>query len=96
MEKVNKRDLGIMEQAVWAIGNISSDCAQYRNLLLEAGAGEAITQLILSENMGDHFKTECCWTLANLCRGNPLPEFYKIKNPLRIICTMLAMSCIIN
>jgi len=39
LDFLNQNNSGIVEQAVWALGNLSVDCSQFRNILLEAGVG---------------------------------------------------------
>ena len=36
----------IAEQAVWAIGNIAVDCAQYRDLILRTGGVDPLIKII--------------------------------------------------
>jgi len=35
---MRKNATGIIEQAIWGLGNIATDCSQYRNMVIEAGA----------------------------------------------------------
>ena len=65
------------EQAVWALGNIAGDSATCRNEVLKSNAMPAVLQLFNSE-----FKTalyrNATWTLSNLCRGKPQPDFEQV------------------
>ena len=37
MELLKSSNMGIVEQAIWAIGNISSDCVFYRDTIIRSG-----------------------------------------------------------
>ncbi|KAM3141605.1 hypothetical protein pb186bvf_006210 [Paramecium bursaria] len=78
----------IAEQAVWAIGNIAGDCTQYRDLILKVGGVDPLIQIIntaLTKNTIKH----CTWSLSNLCRGKPIPEFRYVKNALPVFCRII-------
>lgn len=63
----------MVDQAIWAVGNISGDSAEYRDLLIEAGAVQAIIHLINTTKNKSNI-IHSAWVLSNLCRGNPLPN----------------------
>lgn len=64
----------IAEQAVWAIGNIAGDCTQYRDLILRVGGVDPLIQIMENATNKSTIK-HCTWSLSNLCRGKPIPEF---------------------
>ena len=78
------------EQAVWALGNISSDCSQFRDLVINAGGVDALIEFAERDNLCDRIMNESCWSLANLCRGKPLPDYRLIKPVMAVICSKLA------
>ncbi len=64
---------GLVDQAIWAVGNISGDSAQFRDQLIEAGAVQAVIHLInITKNRSNIIHS--AWVLSNLCRGTPLPQ----------------------
>lgn len=64
---------GLVDQAIWAVGNISGDSAEFRDMLIEAGAVKATIHLInVTKNRNNIIHS--AWVLSNLCRGTPLPE----------------------
>lgn len=69
---------GIVEQAVWGIGNIAADNPKYRDLILKAGGMKALIDVIENTNKPSLIRNGA-WAVTNLCRGKPLPELKYIK-----------------
>jgi importin subunit alpha-6/7 len=63
-----------VDQAVWAVGNLSGDCVKYRDLLLKAGAMEPLVK-IANSTKDKNLIRHTAWAISNLCRGNPLPKY---------------------
>lgn len=72
-------NLGTVEQAIWAIGNIASDCVTYRdNIIRNEGIANLVA--VIKNNMQENnIIKHGAWALSNLCRGNPLPKYENIK-----------------
>ena len=66
--KIN--DDQVREQAIWAIGNIASDCVQFRDRVLESGIMIPLCECIVRWKTTSMIRTGV-WTLSNLCRGKP-------------------------
>eukprot|EP01116_Phalansterium_solitarium_P010374 TRINITY_DN250_c0_g1_i1.p1 TRINITY_DN250_c0_g1~~TRINITY_DN250_c0_g1_i1.p1 ORF type:complete len:525 (+),score=158.08 TRINITY_DN250_c0_g1_i1:155-1729(+) len=64
----------VREQAVWALGNIAGDSPQCRDFVLT----HQVLQPLLAQ-LNDSSKISmlrnATWTLSNLCRGKPQPNF---------------------
>lgn len=80
----------VKEQVIWALGNISGDCIQYRDMILESGILDSIL-----EQLGNSSKLSmlrnATWAVSNLCRGKqngytPLPIVMKI---LPYLCNLI-------
>ncbi|CAD8065921.1 unnamed protein product [Paramecium sonneborni] len=78
----------IAEQAVWAIGNIAGDCTQYRDLILRVGGVDPLIAIMQNAQNKNTIK-HCTWSLSNLCRGKPIPEFKYVKNALPVFCKVI-------
>lgn len=91
VDLLRSNNLGIVEQAIWAIGNISSDCVFYRDTIIRAGG--LVNLVDATKRLSDEALIKhCCWALSNLCRGNPLPKYDSIKYAIPILCAAIAQG----
>jgi hypothetical protein len=81
--------MGIVEQAIWAIGNISSDCVFYRDNIIRAGGLVNLVQ-VMDKLTDETLIKHCCWALSNLCRGSPLPKYDYVKLAIPVLCRTIA------
>ena len=69
---------GIVDQAIWAVGNLAGDSSKLRDYLLDLGALNALIYVINSGPNPNNM-AQGAWALSNLCRGNPSPDYQKVK-----------------
>lgn len=81
----------VKEQAVWALGNIAGDSYKYRDLVLESGALQPLLEMCNSR-VGHGMLRNATWTLSNLCRGKPQPDFKLVRPCLETLANLLTMS----
>jgi hypothetical protein len=76
----------VREQAVWALGNIAGDSHQCRDLVLSAGILPPLLALCTPASKITLLRN-ATWTLSNLCRGKPQPDF-NLVSELRSWCLL--------
>lgn len=78
-----------MDQAVWAVSNLASDCVKNRDSLLVGGALHSIIKVI-NRTTNKAIRSSSIWALSNLCRGiyhdysaipSPKPDLIKDATP---------------
>ncbi|OWY97700.1 Importin alpha-2 subunit, partial [Phytophthora megakarya] len=75
----------VCEQAVWALGNISGDSPQCRDVVLNAGAMMPLLAVLRRSSGKATILRNATWTLSNLCRGTPRPDFALVIPALKLL-----------
>lgn len=71
-----------------ALGNVSADCSQCRDMVIMKGGVECVTRIITVND--DSALVEIgCWVLCSLCRGDPLPKYELVKNIIPVLGGMI-------
>jgi len=90
IQLLNSPNDDIKEQCVWALGNIAGDSAKFRDYLLQLGVMPPLLKLITANPSPKvSLMRNAVWTLSNLCRGKPQPEFNMIAPALLILAHLL-------
>ena len=79
----------VREQCVWAIGNIAGDGPVCRDQCLAADALPKLVWLMLNTDPSLEIMRNAVWTLSNLCRGKPSPDFAHIQQALPVATNLL-------
>jgi hypothetical protein len=79
---------GVVDQAIWGIGNLAADKIIYRDEILQKGGIDALMKIINLTKSNDIIKSGV-WAITNLCRGKPLPSEQMIKN----VCQLCGLLC---
>lgn len=75
VDLLSSSHIEVVEQAIWGLGNIAGDSYKVRDLVINAGAINPISDILDRAKPGSSFVRNASWTLSNLCRGRPAPNF---------------------
>lgn len=84
-------DMRVCEQAVWALGNIIGDCAEFRDQVISYNFVPALLNLI-RPNVDLTFLRNETWVLVNLCRNKDPPPHINVINQI-IPALQYLMQC---
>jgi hypothetical protein len=71
----------VREQAIWALGNIAGDCSQYRDMVLAQNVLPRLAEIAVCDTKIAIIRNSV-WTISNLCRGKPQPNFELVSGVL--------------
>lgn len=78
MTLLQENELGIVDQAIWGIGNLAADQVKFRDIILKKGGIEILAKIV-ENTTNKHIIRNGAWAVTNLCRGLPVPEHKYIK-----------------
>ena len=81
----------VREQALWALGNIAGDGPKLRDRLLHLGILAPLFNM-LTPNASLALMRTATWTMANLCRGRPPPDFAVVRNIIPYIAQLVMID----
>ena len=84
----------VREQAAWALGNVAGDSVTCRDMVLRLGAMPALLAIGQTFNESSRLSTirNSTWTISNLCRGKPAPDFALVQNALPLLGRLIFSS----
>ena len=89
MELLSSPHVEVIEQAIWGLGNIAGDSHKIRDLVINEGAILPIANILDRAQPGSSFVRNASWTLSNLCRGRPAPNFTKVARAIPSLSKVL-------
>jgi hypothetical protein len=91
IELLKSSNEDVREQVAWALGNIAGDSVECRDFVLSLGALPALIDA--GHTFTEHSRLStirnATWSLSNLCRGKPAPDFNLIRQALPLLARLL-------
>eukprot|EP00906_Rhabdomonas_costata_P015582 RCo022384 len=78
----------VREQAVWALGNIAGDSAKCRDFVLSLNVFPPLFMIVQGDGKISMIRN-ATWTMSNLCRGKPIPDFKMVSPALPVLARLL-------
>lgn len=78
----------VKEQAVWALGNIAGDSAQFRDYVIQSNGVAGLLSVFRNDAKISMIRN-ATWSLSNLCRGKPQPKFEQIAAVLPTLAKLV-------
>lgn len=79
----------VKEQSIWCLGNVAGDNTRFRDALLDNDLLPKICELVDRAPASTSFVRNAVWTLSNLCKGKPAPDFEKVKRVIPTFAKVL-------
>ena len=91
IQLLDSDDDNVRDQAAWALGNVAGDSVQCRDMVLQSGALPALMRIgnTFSDKTRISLMRNTTWTISNLCRGKPIPNFNLVKEALPLLSKLL-------
>ena len=90
VDLLSSSDNDVKEQSAWLIGNISGDSVLTRDLTLSFNALPAMLVALNDvENMKLSTIRNITWSISNLCRGKPAPDFEVVKTAIPTLAKLI-------
>ena len=91
IELLQSSNEDVTEQVAWALGNIAGDSVECRDYVLSLGALPALINAPHTFTEHSRLSTirNATWSLSNLCRGKPPPNFENTRIALPLLSRLL-------
>ncbi|KAJ3423868.1 importin alpha [Anaeramoeba flamelloides] len=81
LELLDSESLDVIEQSIWALGNISGDKLEFRDKILSYPKSfKKILDVYHNKNLNQSILKNTTWAVSSMCRGMPFPDYEKVKN----------------
>lgn len=82
---LRRNEMSLVDQAIWALGNLAVSGGQIRSKLVEAGVVEELADLGVEVSDAAHRKM-IIWAISNIIRSKPSDDPESLKVGLRFMC----------
>lgn len=88
----DQNNLELLEQVIFALGNIAAECVETRNALLDIGALEMMANALLNCQSNSKQERDFAWAVSNCCRGSPSPDYHQMRCVLPALVKVMMTS----
>ena len=82
----------IVEQSIWALGNIAGEDVYFKNLILKEGALKPLVTILNHAEKDSMLARNCAWCCTNLLRGKPLPCMDDLATAIPVYCNAIKQN----
>uniref|UniRef100_A0A7S3QSF1 Importin subunit alpha n=2 Tax=Dunaliella tertiolecta TaxID=3047 RepID=A0A7S3QSF1_DUNTE len=86
----NCEETDVLEQAIWALGNIAADCTELQRAVLDEEVVFPLLECMERHMAHPSVLRHCAWLLSNLCR--PKPQEDVLLDTIPMACRIIASS----
>jgi hypothetical protein len=80
---------GVVEQAAWFLGNVAGDSTQARDYVLSQNCLPTLCENLKNTNCKISLLRNMTWTLSNLVRGTPSPQWSDVSPAVPVVCRLI-------
>ncbi|CAI2363394.1 unnamed protein product [Moneuplotes crassus] len=81
--------MNIVEQSIWALGNIAGEDTYYKAMILKEGALKPLVNILKNAEPNSMMTRNCMWCITNLLRNKPFPTIEELVYIIPIISEWL-------
>ena len=79
----------VVEQAIWAIGNIAGDDESFIDPINETGVLAILSQILSQSEINSSLRRNCSWCICSLFRGESLPDNEHVHMTIPVLIKVL-------
>ena len=88
LKLMDSTELRVLEQVLWAIGNLAADCERYREELLSCHVIEKITA-VLSNKPSVEFLKILAWVTTTFMHVKEDHDYENLRDMIPLLCTLV-------
>ncbi|CAI2363397.1 unnamed protein product [Moneuplotes crassus] len=77
--------MDIVDQSIWALGNIAGEHVNYKALILKEGVIKPLSNILKNVEPNSIMAKNCIWCISNLLRDRPFPKIDELLYIIPII-----------
>jgi len=85
---LKSKKVDVTEQTIWALGNISGDSSEFRDIVLRWGGLVPLLKIVDTSDKSYTIK-HGTWAISNLTRGRPEPDLCLVRDAIPVLCRII-------